>query len=161
MNLEELHSRAYDRQMYPDAFETIDVGGAVGKVSEPITGDEAYGMAKGVVQSELALPDFFESVAIGVYDMLKNPKNQGMLKSFVEGYNKEGVFPDLDKIKEMMKGILPEPSTESGKMSQEVGEMVAPGTLAPAIYKAGRKVLKKKSGAVAAPLAQDNDKGKK
>lgn len=165
MNLEDIHSRAYDRFMYPEAYENVDVGGVVGisniKPEELPNAKElaesTYGLTKGAIQSELALPDFFESLAMGVYGLVSNPEGRGRLQSFIDGFKKEGIAPDLDKIKMLMKDILPEPTSEGGKASQEIGEFIAPGALIPAMYKAGKKVLKKKSGAVAAPMA-DTDK---
>jgi hypothetical protein len=107
-------------------------------------GQEAYGLIKGGVQSELALPNFIEGVARGIFKSVKNPEDQGRIKSFLEGLD-EAKWPDIKQWKTILKeiGVPDVAATKSADLMEGVGELVAPGAGVAVTTKLGVKAIKK------------------
>lgn len=160
-SLEQIHSDAYDKYVY-DAYAAkapakIDVGGVVGEVPSDIPVDEntarnpigskaqeAYGLVKGGVQSELALPNFFEGLARGIFKAVENPEDRGRIKSFLEGMD-EAKWPDVKQWKIILKeiGIPDVAATKSAELMEGIGETIAPGVGVSIAGKMGSKAIKK------------------
>lgn len=169
--LEDIHSDAYDKYIY-DAYTSkvpakMDVGGVVGEVPSDIPmdettamnpigskGQEAYGLIKGGVQSELALPNFFEGLARGIFKAVQNPEDQGRIKSFLEGMD-EAKWPDIKQWKTILKeiGVPDVSSTKSAELMESVGELIAPGAGMTIAAKLGTKAIKKMNKPKAAVTA--------
>jgi len=161
VTFDDVHSDAYDKYIY-DAYTSkapskLDVGGVIGEVPSDIPVDEntamhpigskaqeAYGLVKGGVQSELALPNFFEGLARGIFKAVKNPEDQGRIKSFLEGMD-EAKWPDIKQWKTILKeiGVPDVAATKSAELMEGIGEAVAPGAGISIAGKLGSKAIKK------------------
>jgi hypothetical protein len=155
----------------PEAPESIDVGGAVGRVEvrppEETKGDfgtivkSGYATAKGAAQGELGILGELKHLWNGITSIYNTPEGKSKVDAFLEGLGKESKLPDTERMKAALNKVVPEVNKDY-TMAESIGEVVAPGALLTGMAAKGAKALRKAKGSIiAAPAVEVKEKANK
>jgi hypothetical protein len=155
-------------EVNPEPPESIDVGGAVGRVEirpqEEIKDDyetivkSGYATAKGLVQGELGIFGELEHVLNGIANIYSRPEGQQKIDAFLEGMGKKSILPDAMKMRELLNKVIPEADPEF-EIAENIAEAVGPGKLlTKAAAKAAKGFKESKEAAIIAPAIEVKEK---